>query len=369
MGPTPVCGYQDLCSGCQLLKLSADQQRSQKTENLKALLSQKNLNFSGSIQWKSLEGFYLRDRLDFTWTSGRLGLFSQDKSEVVDLEKCLQLSPALQAWLTDFRKFQWPFQKASFRLRVGPQGQRGVWIDAANLDIKALLEEKNLLMELMKLAFVEIGQKRKTPKRVGDQFKLQDPELRIWFQSWFQEKPVDLFCHIASFTQPGLRVNRLIADQLREWMLGLGPQRILEFGSGIGNLSFPVLEFAKTFTAYELDSLSIEGFQKSLQHHGLESKVEFLVGDFQKNKNIDFTKYDLALCNPPRSGLKDFVLPILEDPRKAPAFLIYMSCFPESLVTDLERLQTAGYQIKEMSIVDQFPQTRHYEVLTLLQRK
>ena len=216
---------------------------------------------------------------------------------------------------------------------------------------------------------MEIGQRRKVPRLVNGQFKLQDPELQIWFQTWLQDKPVDLFCHIASFTQPSLRANHLIADQLREWMMEIGPQRILEFGSGIGNLSIPMLEFATTFTACELDALSIEGFQKTLNHHGLESRVEFLVGDFQKNRNLDFTKYDLALCNPPRSGLKDFVLPILENPSKAPSFLIYMSCFPESLVYDLERLKTANYEIKKISIVDQFPQTKHYEVLTLLQRK
>ena len=127
MSAVPVCRYQDLCSGCQLLEQSYDQQRESKIHDLEKPLKAKSLSFPGSIEWRSLDAFYLRDRLDFTWSSGKLGLFAQDKSDIVDLEICLQLSPALQSWLTEFRKIKWPFQKASFRLRVGPQGQRGVW--------------------------------------------------------------------------------------------------------------------------------------------------------------------------------------------------------------------------------------------------
>lgn len=364
----PVCAYQDLCSGCQYLGISYDEQRKLKQAHLEALLRAHALEAPKS-EWVSAGAFYLRDRLDFTWNQNRLGLFSQAKSEIIDLDQCLQLSLLLQQWLTEFRNFKWSFQKASFRLRVSPHGVRGVWIDAANIDIKALLEEKNTLHELSQNAIVEIGQRRKIAKFKDNEWKLKDPEFHPWFQSWHQDRPVDLYCQVASFTQPSLQANRLIAQHLRSWMQEIGPQRILEFGSGIGNLSFPMLEFAKSYTACEIDSLAVEGFKRSLQKQDLSSEVELLVGDFQKNQNVDFSRFDLALCNPPRSGIKDFVLPILEEPVKAPPYLVYMSCFPESLAQDLARLKNLNYDIQKIAIVDQFPQTEHYEVLTLLQRK
>ncbi|MNT82095.1 23S rRNA (uracil-C(5))-methyltransferase RlmCD [compost metagenome] len=52
-----------------------------------------------------------------------------------------------------------------------------------------------------------------------------------------------------------------------------------------------------------------------------------------------------------------------------PEYFLYMSCYPESLARDLSRLKEWGYEINELSLLDQFPQTTHYEVLTLLQRK
>jgi 23S rRNA (uracil1939-C5)-methyltransferase len=57
------------------------------------------------------------------------------------------------------------------------------------------------------------------------------------------------------------------------------------------------------------------------------------------------------------------------DKRQRPKFFIYMSCFPDSLAYDIERLQSYGYDTKNLTIIDQFPQTKHYEVLALLQRK
>lgn len=364
----PVCAYQDLCSGCQLLGIPYSEQKGRKILHLTELLKSHGIGHP-ETEWLSAGAFYNRDRLDFTWGQNRLGLFSQAKSEIVDLEKCLQLSPALQDWLTEFRKIRWPMAKASFRLRVSPEGTRGVWIDTANIDVKVLLEEKSILEDLTRKAVVEIGQRRKIAHFVNSEWKLRDPEFHPWFQTWMKDRPIDLFCQIASFTQPSLQANHLIATRLRDWMQELGSLRVIEFGCGIGNLSFPMLEFARSYTACEIDALAVEGFRRSLARQNMTSSVELLVGDFQKNQNLDFSKFDLALCNPPRSGLKDFVLPILENPAQAPEFLIYMSCFPESLAQDLAKLKSVQYKIQKIAIVDQFPQTDHYEVLTLLQRK
>jgi len=51
-----------------------------------------------------------------------------------------------------------------------------------------------------------------------------------------------------------------------------------------------------------------------------------------------------------------------------PKNIIYVSCFPESLVEDLSEL-LVDYDLTKAFVVDQFPQTHHYEALVLLQRK
>ena len=106
----------------------------------------------------------------------------------------------------------------------------------------------------------------------------------------------------------------------------------------------------------------------NLKEHA--DKLTIHRGDFQKKILKDFSEFDGILANPPRSGLMGFLDPLLElQENQRPQFFIYMSCFPESMAVDLAKLKLCGYVMKECALLDQFPQSTHYEVLTLLERK
>lgn len=371
-----TCQYSLECGGCQHLGEAYGSQLDKKKRELFALFSAANLKFPlDKIQTLSAGPAHLRDRLDFSLQEGRLGLYRKDRHEVLDIETCAQLSPELQKWLTEFRSIKWPFQKGSFRLRIGPQGQRGLWIDLANIDIKSLLEEKNILLKLQERAFVEIGQRRKVPVWNGQEFKLRDPELHVWFQTWMGADPIDLYCQVASFTQPSLKANKAICDIIHTWVQAHPGARLIEFGSGIGNLTLPALAVAQSVLACEVDELSLQGLERSLQAlpvklKHLQERVTIYRGDFQKKLMQDFSQFDGVLANPPRSGLMNFLTPLKTlTPEQRPEFFIYMSCFPESMARDLVILQECNYDLEETCILDQFPQSAHYEVLALLKRK
>ncbi|WP_413587583.1 RNA methyltransferase [Bdellovibrio sp. HCB274] len=369
------CAYEKTCSGCQLLDIPYGKQTETKLQELRELLKCHGIQTPNTIDFLSAGAAHLRNRLDFSLQDGRLGLYGKNSREIVDIEICAQLSPELQKWYTEFREIKWPFTKGSIRLRVGPRGERGVWLDFANIDIKSLLDEQNILRKLQEVSFVEIGQRRKVPVWNGSEYKLKDPELKTWFTTWMDKIPVELYCHIASFTQPSLKANVLIANKISAWVGQYPEARIIEFGSGIGNLTLPALATAKSVLACEIDALSLEGLEKTvlmlpseLKKHA--EKLTIYRGDFQKKILQDFSQFDGVLANPPRSGLMGFLNPLESlKAEQRPPFFIYMSCFPESMAIDMQRLQAFGYELKELAILDQFPQTNHYEVLGLLQRK
>lgn len=372
---TSTCPQSLTCSGCQFLGDTYSAQINSKLKDLQGHLDGHGLNFKGSVRVLTAGHQGLRDRLDFTLQENRLGLFEKNSRTIVDIAECSQLSPELQSFLEEFRKISWPFSKASMRLRVGPQGQKGIWLDLANVDVKVLLDEQKILQHLQEQAFIEIGQRRKTPVWTGSEFKLRDPQLNVWFQTWMQDQAVSLYCHVASFTQPSLKANRLISEQIQTWLKAHSGIRVIEFGSGIGNLTFPALAASDTLTACEIDALSLEGLQKSWDSlsPALKAKsgnLKIHQGDFQKKITKDFREFDLILANPPRSGLMGFIdsLSGLSSEQR-PEYFLYMSCFPESLARDLGRLKEWGYEMAELSLLDQFPQSNHYEVLTLLKRK
>jgi 23S rRNA (uracil1939-C5)-methyltransferase len=369
------CKYKDKCSGCQYLELPLEEQHQRKAKELSDLFRSAQIPFNSPIDVVSPAPSGLRDRADLVWESGALGLYEKyspgHQKRVLDLEQCQQMSPALQAWLTEVRQIQWPIKKGSLRLRVGPQGQRGIWLDFANVDIKALLDEKNLLLDLMNRATVEIGQRHKVLAVMDGVLKLREPVPQVWFQSFIGTRAVDLYCSIGTFTQPGFQANAALTKIIDAWLTEVNSKRVLEFGSGIGNLSFPALGKDRHLVACEIDSEALAGFKKSLEilsrqsgFSGISERVTIQQGDFQNRNPQDFKNYDTVLVNPPRSGLKEFLAPLIAESRKPQNFL-YMSCFPESFVMDAEKLVAAGYQLKKITIVDQFPQTTHYEVLSL----
>jgi 23S rRNA (uracil1939-C5)-methyltransferase len=309
----------------------------------------------------------------------RLGLFDRFRTGIVDLQGCPQLSPALESWLHDFRRFEFPVTRGSVRLRVAPDGTRGVWLDFANIDVKSLLVERTRLDSLLASgAVVEIGQRRKRLVVREGQLKLTDAVLFPWFETYIDGRSIPLYCSIGSFTQPGFHPNHVLIDEVmtraREFAKDLGGapalKRAAEFGSGIGNLTLPLSSMFAHVDAYEVDVLAIEGLKRTLADQA-RTNVTIHSGNYQGDKALalDFKGIDLLLVDPPRSGLMKFLDPLVSSPPEGhPQAILYISCFAESFAADSERLLAIGYQLEKLSIVDQFPQSRHYESVALFKK-
>jgi 23S rRNA (uracil1939-C5)-methyltransferase len=77
-------------------------------------------------------------------------------------------------------------------------------------------------------------------------------------------------------------------------------------------------------------------------------------------------KPDLAVVDPPRSGLGERVARLLAS-LGAPR-VVYVSCDPATLARDLVPLLAAGYRAEQVHLVDLFPQTYHLESVVHLAR-
>lgn len=360
MAITLTCPHAVLCSGCDWIQKPYEEQLSSKLQNFFRLVGP---GFETVTKIQSFKSQGLRDRLDFVLQSGRRGLYQKGDRQVVDIIECLQLSPALQSFYSDFRKIQFPEMTGSFRLRISPRGKRGIWLDFSNQDIKKLLDEKTILTELQSLAFVEIGQRHKTLiTKSQNTLGLGDPEFQPWFQSTYLDEPIDLYSTVASFTQPSHTTNAWITKTLSGWFQKLQPQSVLEFGSGIGNLTLPALSHPETkILSLELDSRSAESQAFTLKKHKLENRVDLRVGDFRTKAPPETLHFDTLLVNPARNGVGSLFETLMES---KPKNIIYMSCYPESYALDTQTLIKRGYSAQEIILVDQFPQTHHVEVLS-----
>ncbi|WP_425463714.1 hypothetical protein, partial [Methanocalculus natronophilus] len=80
----------------------------------------------------------------------------------------------------------------------------------------------------------------------------------------------------------------------------------------------------------------------------------------QKLKSFNIDK---VFLDPPRKGLDEIFLKTLVS--LEPKRIIYVSCNVATLARDSQYLVSKGYQLKEVTPFDMFPQTSHIESVAL----
>lgn len=311
----------------------------------------------------------LRERVDLGLVreGGRvaLGLRGLHDRAIVDQPSCPMLTAPLQAWVDQVRADPPPIDPASLRLRVAPDGARGLWLDAANLAIKALLDEGDWLRRVSEGAILELGQRHKRAQVVEGRVRLVDPELYPWFETFIGPdlRPAPLYGTIGGFSQPGRLSDRVLVDRVRRAIAQTGATRWVELGCGSGNLTLPLAAEVERVLATDIDPWSLLGLRRSLAELDLAHRVQVERVSF--GATLPWLEgAEAALVDPPRSGLGPATEGLL---RAAPRWILYVSCHAGSLVADLARLLGAGYGLVSLDGVDQFPHTPHGEWVALLQ--
>ena len=313
----------------------------------------------------------VRDRADLIWerVNGHmhLGLYGLEGRETVDLADCPMMSEALENWLHDFRKKAPPIKKGSVRLRVSPRGERGVWLDFANEDVKNLFAEKEYLQWLSGQAFVEIGQRRKALRFENGLPKLGPPEMKAWFETYGANfEPIPLYGPVGGFSQAGFAANRALVGAVCDLAKESGVTQWLELFCGNGNFALALAARGHKVEGIELDELALVGLAKSLEQSG-PLMVETHRGDvYLKTKSLPQIGERGLLVDPPRAGLRELLAQI--EYGEAPRALLYVSCFTESFLNDAEKLKRLGYKVKNLIGIDQFPFTPHAEWVALFMR-
>lgn len=341
------CPYSGKCGGCSWAGRTLEEQNQAKLAEVHALFPEARFVYSPNDR--------VRDRADLVWEEGRLGLYKLNERTVIDIETCAMMTPALEDFFKLYRSVKPPIRKGSVRLRVSPKGERGVWLDFANQDVKTLFEEKEYLRWLSSVAFVEIGQRRKKLIWKEGQPKLADPELKAWFET---AGGLPLYGPVGGFSQAGFEANRALTGAVLELARESGLRDWVELFCGNGNFTKALAREGFAVEAVEMDELALEGLKKDLPSQVTVSRADV----YLKTKSLPKLAERGLLVDPPRAGLRESLEIVLA--QKPPA-IIYVSCFTDTFLADVERL---GYRRAKLLGVNQFPHSPHTEWVALLTR-
>jgi 23S rRNA (uracil1939-C5)-methyltransferase len=168
----------------------------------------------------------------------------------------------------------------------------------------------------------------------------------------------------ASFFQ----VNTVMAGMMVEHLLTRLPitrsTTLIDVYCGVGLFSAFLAPKCGRVIGIELSESSCEDFTVNLDEF---DNVELYEGNAEDVIPYLEARPDIVLADPPRSGLDKIVVDGIL--KLSPSFIAYVSWDPSTLARDAARLINGGYNLKEVTPFDLFPQTYHIESISIFERE
>ena len=143
---------------------------------------------------------------------------------------------------------------------------------------------------------------------------------------------------------------------------------VFDLFSGTGTIGQIVSKKAKQVYGIELVPEAVEKANENAKLNNIQN-AHFIAGDvFAKLDEFDNNgiKPDILILDPPRAGVGEKTITKLV--KYNTKNIIYVSCNPKTLMTDLIKFGEFGYRLVRCSVVDMFPITPHLEVVCLLEK-
>src|SRR5690606_1750427 len=165
-----------------------------------------------------------------------------------------------------------------------------------------------------------------------------------------------------SFFQTNTEVAAGLYRQAREWIDELAPASVWDLYCGVGGFALHVAAPGRRVLGIETSAPAAESARLSAAEARL-ADVAFEVGDATTVGGEDAP--EAVNADPPRRGLGPELCATLEASRVGT--VVYSSCNAVSLARDLAAMPSL--RARRIRVFDMFPQTKHYEVMVLLERR
>ncbi len=365
----PICPYYKICGGCQLQHITYEAQLKIKKEILYDTFNR--LGWKEDIPLEKIvpspKEFHYRNRLRLHVENAQLkmGFVKRKSYEVLKIEKCYLAEGILNEILSKLYKNPSWVKLSIYSKRVkiesSPEENKATLIFWTSLkpleeDIEGLIEIK----EIKSVFYWMKGRHPEGPFPKGSSFGGRRVFKNIDSIFYYVQPGV--------FVQTNWNINCAIMETIRSWNLDY--ENVLDLHAGIGNFIFPLLinKEAKKFLGVDTDLRAIEDGLYIAEKQEINGRLDLrnmsaMEALYEALKMGEI--YDLVLLDPPRGGCKELLRLLPEVARK---YIIYISCDAPTFVRDIKILKEK-YDLKKLVLFDMFPQTYHFELVGLLEKK
>ncbi len=333
----PVFG---ICGGCQFQDLTYEDELSLKERYIRSLFSKAGLAKKEMVRPIVVSPliYHYRSRMDLKLLrikSGEMfmGFNPMQGYRVVEVQHCPIAMDAIAGFLPELRreameKMPLKYRNANLTVKAGSDG-RVVWGGIGRRSLR-MAPEQYLYADLM-------------GKRI--------------------------FYSLETFFQANLSILPSLIEVIQGLDCMDSQTAFLDLYGGVGLFGVSLADRAAGVVLIEENVHSIACARHNMEFNGIKN-MEILEGRMEDLFGPLLTRMDprntVAMIDPPRAGLNSSVAAVLAESKPFKA-LLYLSCDPHTLITDLRQILQAGtYQIQTVIPFDFFPRTRHLETLVVL---
>jgi 23S rRNA (uracil1939-C5)-methyltransferase len=339
----PVCEHFGSCGGCDWMDLEYETQLEYKrdifVDQMKHIANVEIL----PPKIVPTSPYSYRNKVEFVIKDGKIGYFGKNSHNFVEINECHIISNALNDIKNEAKKYDLRYFDHLI-LRESNDKKMAVFVSSTAQKIPKIADETVSLVNNSHV--VMAGHQKIITGKGYLEIKVDEITYRIPPKSFFQinyEGAEILSSKVKEYAQTG--------------------KNLLDLYCGVGFFTLQVAKNFEHLTGIESSPSSIIEARENAKLNGI-SNVKFTLS---KTSKFNFSNYDVIIADPPRSGIdKETMNAILEI---KPERFVYVSCDVATFARDSYKLIQKRYKIKDVMLVDLFPQTHHFEIVSLFERK
>ena len=373
----PICDVHHQCGGCNLMHMNYDMQLSFKRHRVK-----ETLNRLGGVESSVNETigmnnpYYYRNKamIPFSTNNGKIiaGFFKPRSHEVVDVKKCLIYPKIFTDLLKHFKLLLEELNIPIYEAYTKKGIFRGLMLrqSFSNNDLMVVMittggkiPQKDKLINILVERFPFIKSIIVNSASSSGKFRLGNRSKVLYGQDNIQDVLLGIKYNIShqSFFQINPEQTELLYKKAIEYADLSIDDTVLDAYSGIGTIGLSTANDVKRVIGFDDVKSAIKNAYKNIKENNITNAEYY---HLKASDALDKLK-DLAInkvfVDPPRKGVEQEFLQTLS--KLKPERIIYISCNVATLARDTKYLTSEGYQLKEVTPVDMFPQTSHIEVV------
>jgi 23S rRNA (uracil1939-C5)-methyltransferase len=320
----PPCPHYPECGGCNLQHMSYGEQLRCKTDiflaNLKKIAA---MDRESAPDMLASPPFRYRSRSEFQVRDGRAGFFRKGSHQVVAIDRCFLLPGIVEGFFLD--------------RRAGLAG-------TANAQLQVVSNGR------------EIAARLEAPGAAEEWFS---PERAVRFEIG----PFAYRFAPDNFIQANLFQLQPLQGLLQRCLGERKIARAADLFCGCGFFTLPLAAHCREVLAVENDPRNVAALRANLELNRI-GNVRVVQADVLR---AGLPRAELYVVDPPRGGLSAQVIAGMAG--GGAGTVIYYSCDSATFARDLRAFARCGFGLEELRLIDNFPQSDHFEIFAVLERK